>query len=130
MIYDELIATLKRQHALLVELIGLTSLRINRDGDASGIDRVNLDLYQKQALEVEAKIKRAEQMDLTYGKLLQRQAEIGSSIIALDFRILHACIDGDDTSSLMERKYVLYNEYELIYREITDKFGHNVQNGV
>lgn len=121
MIYDDLIATLKRQHAVLVELIGLVSLRIERDGDSSGIDRNNLAVYKEHALDVEAKIKRAEQMDLTYGKLLERQADIGASIIALDFRILNARIAGTDASDLVDRKHQLYDEFRLVYNEI-EKF--------
>ena len=118
MIYDDLIATLKRQHAVLVELIGLVSLRIERDGDSSGIDRNNLSVYKEHALDVEAKIKRAEEMDLAYGKLLQRQGELGSQLITLDFHILHARIAGDDTSELVARKQVIYDEYGLIDKEI------------
>jgi len=118
MIYDELIETLKLQHAYLVEIIGLVSLRIERDGDLSGYTQANLDLYKKHALDVEAKIKRAEEMDLAYGKLLQRQAEIGTSVIALDFQILNARIAGDEIRYLVDRKHELYDEFGLVSEEI------------
>lgn len=119
MIYDELIATLNLQHALLVELIGLTSLRIERDGDSTGLEQRKLDSYRKQALELETKIKLADERNLLYGELLYQQADLGNEVLMLDFKILHAVLAGEDTSAFVERKQAIYDEFKRIDQKIS-----------